>query len=342
MKPLLPLLLLPLLALLADEEPDTDALRALHDRFVASHRTPELSGMTWDPDHPHGSPDWFTVVRPGIATLKPAGPESFRFPLVDVHVGDEKLLALVDTGAGVSLMSLSAAVRLGAHPAGPELQVQRGIGFGGATQMILTRLPEMTLDQVTLRHVRVSVVPRGPDLPLLAPVEGRKVEMLIGYDLLQAFNWVEFSANPRRIRLGAGEPYPGERPSRLPLLPARNGGPRIEARIAGHPPFPLTLDTGGLFGLRLPGTLAETLGVQRRDLISLPQSRTGFGGPSSTVPGEKVTLSLGAVTLQNLPTHLDLDDSGRVDTIGPLLGYPVLSRFHWVLDHDHDHLILLP
>ena len=337
MKHTLPFLLLLFSFLFAEEEVD-----ALRDKFIQSHLHPDASGMKWDPTHPHGSPDWFTMDQPGVATLEPAGPKGFRFLLVDVEIGEEKLLALVDTGAGVSLLSLSAAVRIGAHPAGPVIQGQRGVGFGGTTRMILSRIPEIRLGGVAVRNARVSVIPQVADLPLLPPVGGRKVDMLIGYDMLRAFNWVEFARSPRRLRLGAGASYEGEAPASVPLLAVGKGGPRVEARVGGASAFPVTLDTGGNFGLRLPEKLADQMGVRRRDLISPPRKGVSVGGRSATVKGEKVTLSLGPLTLANLPTHLNVGDGERADKIGALLGHPVLSRLRWILDHDGDRVILFP
>jgi hypothetical protein len=209
--------------------------------------------------------------------------------------------------------------------------------------MILCRVPEMTLGEVTVRNVRVSVIPGTADLPMLPEAGGRKIDMLLGYDLLRAFDWVEFQPAPRRIRLGAGVPFNGKASGVwIPLLEGGNRGPRVEARVNRGEAFPVTLDTGGHFGLRLPETTAKALGVARREDIPAPEARVGAGGKSATVKGEKVTLTLGALDMRNLPTHLHVGNEAVALKIGPMLGYPALSRIHWVLDHKNRRAVFYP
>jgi predicted aspartyl protease len=317
-------------------------LKDLQQRFLQSHQTPKQAGMEWDATTSPVSPDWSTISDKTSVEIPLTGPKGFRFLLIDVVIGDEKILALIDTGAGTSLLSMEAAVRSGAHPVGPELLKERILGFAGPSYTILTRIPLLKMGDLEIKHVRAGVFPQQADLPVLKEVNGRKVEMIIGYDLLKRLSWIEFFQGKEMIRIGAGVAAPDMQGVRQPLLPGKNHGPKVEVTVNGSQPFPVTLDTGGQFGLRLPQSLADTLGVEALVPGQVPQERMAGTGKSATIKGQKVTLAIGSLQMQKLPTYLHVGDPRVADAIGPLIGNPVLSRVHWALDHEKKQVIFYP
>lgn len=295
--------------------------------------------MKWEAASPEKSPDWFRLSEPGITKLPLVGNGKFRFSVIEMKVGDEKILGLVDTGAGTSLISLNAAKRVGAHPIGPRIEVQKVMGFAGGSVGVKTRIPSLTLGTLQVENIRCLVFPQTADLAMLPSIEGRKIEMLVGYDLLRAFDWVEFHSAKQLIRVGAGKAYGKESPVTEELIIGGKKGPQVQISVNGSQPFPATLDTGGTFGLRLPQTMADQLGVNRKDFISLPQQSNSSTGKSSTVKGEKVTLNIGQAEMRNLPTYINTGNEAAAMRIGALLGNPVLSRIHWVLDHKNKKIL---
>jgi len=330
--------LLPLLAFTASTLLSADDLETLQTAFLSAHKTPESVGMDWDAATPEKSPDWFRVSEEGVSTLPTVG-KGFRFSVIEMKVGEETLLGLVDTGAGTSLISLETAMRVGAHPIGPRIEVQKVMGFGGGSSGVKTRIPSLTLGDLEVKNIRCLVFPQTAQLAMLPEVGGRKIEMLVGYDLLQAFDWVEFHTAKQHIRIGAGKPFDGEARVSEDLIIGPRKGPQVSVSVNGSAPFPATLDTGGTFGLRLPQKLADQLGVGRKDYITLPQQRNSSTGTSATVKGEKVSLTIGQAEMRNLPTYINLGNDAAAERIGALIGNPVLSRVHWVLDHKNKKIL---
>lgn len=317
-------------------------LKDLQQRFLQSHQTPEQVKMLWDETKSPVSPDWCTIDEKKSVDVPLAGPGGFRFLLIDVLIDDETILAVIDTGAGTSLLSLEAAVRSGAHPVGPEVLKERIMGFAGPSYTILTRIPSLKIGDLEIKHVRAGVFPQQRELPVLKEINGRKVEMILGYDLLKSLSWIEFFQGKEKIAIGAGTNPPDVPGIRHPLLPGKNHGPKVEVTVNGSQPFPVTLDTGGQFGLRLPQSLADSLGIQALEPDQLPQERLAGTGKSATIKGQKVNLAIGQLEMQNLPTYLHVGDPRVADAIGPLIGNPVLSRIHWTLDHEKQQVLFYP
>ncbi|GEM_PF-2649928 len=329
---------LTLLILLSAARLPANELEKLQTGFLESHKTPEAVGMAWDAATPEQSPDWFRVSEAGVTTLPMIG-KGFRFSVVELKVGDHSILGLVDTGAGTSLISLEAAMRIGAHPIGPRIDVQKVMGFGGGGVGVKTRIPTLSLGDLEVENIRCLVFPQTAGLAMLPEVEGQKIEMLVGYDLLQAFDWVEFHSAKQFICIGVGKPFEGNPRVSEDLVIGPKKGPQVSVSVNGSALFPVTLDTGGTFGLRLPQKQADRLGIRRKDFITLPQERKSSTGTSATVKGEKVNLSIGQAEMRNLPTYINLGHDAAAERIGALIGNPVLSRVHWVLDHKNKKIL---
>ncbi len=276
----------------------------------------------------------FTVTEQGISTLPLYKTDQVHFPVVELQTPNgEKFLALVDTGAGTSVITLPAALRAGVHPVGnPPMQLGAR-GFGGNTRLWTGVMPALQFGELTLSQLRVGVW--GKDRLQGPPdVDGRKIDILLGYDAMMAFDWMEYDPKNKQIRFGEGRPAPLRDAPSIPLDKKRGGGPLVKLSVGSQPDLPVTLDSGGHFGLRFSGADAKRCGIEAANLVAPVQKRKSVGGTSHVVEGPRVKVGFGPVEIQNLRSHIAVDSTGRTDHIGSLLGYPVLSRMHWVLDQE--------
>jgi hypothetical protein len=123
-------------------------------------------------------------------------------PEVRVSVGDETLNWIVDTGAEVSVLSVSVAQRLGARP------LRSGIDIAGSTPGVasggLAMIDRLRIDGAEIENLPVFVLPdEAVKLPpgVLPPV--------LGAPVLYAFGRVSFSEHGGRLRLGSAATPPG-------------------------------------------------------------------------------------------------------------------------------------
>jgi hypothetical protein len=295
--------------------------------FLATARSLKELGM-------ESRDDFFSLPDSATVELPLAGPPGFRFSLVEVTLGTETLLAVFDTGASSSLITADAALRAGVVPVGRPPQETRAIGFGGSGSSVTAVAPSLHWGGGDIRRVRFSVIPGWKGLDIV-PGEGqRKVEMILGYDLMRAYDWVDMLPAERRIRLGRGLPPPDFPHVAQALLPHRQGtGPRVDVTLVNGKRFPATLDTGGYFALRVPESLAEDLGLRRRDYVSLPTVGVSATGGSARHRGLPTALNIGDLQLSRVAVDIAAGNAEANDRIGALLGNPLLSRLRWTLDH---------
>lgn len=275
------------------------------------------------------------------ARIPTLGAPDARFPIVEVKLNGKPLLAVVDTGAATSVVTLPAAVRLGLVPFGNPAVNLRATGFGGDTRLVLAFAKSLAIGDLPLSNVLVAGPAfSSPELPF-PRMEERQVEMLLGFDVLEAFHWVEFnqpegflvfSPLPEMKETGGGGVH-------LPIRRREGHGPQVTAKI--HREFQVTLDTGGYFGLRLPPSIARDNQVHA-PLMLQPVGRRSVSGDSATLRAGRHTLRLGGMTLQNLPVEINHGNEAEAEKIGALLGNPVLSRVRWILDFSRDRVVFFP
>jgi hypothetical protein len=245
-----------------------------------------------DVDQVRGLPDQINGQR-RTAVLKHEG--DLAIPL---SVNGKECTFLMDTGAGVSIITQQAAERLGLkfRGAGGVIGDSSGKGFAAKTAVA----KEIVLGNMRLKNVSFFVVPDQEPFTS-APVEQRGI---LGVPIQFAVGTWQWSKSGT-IRLGEKIP-PGK--SQPNLVFFRNKIV-VSADIAGHSAF-FTLDSGAV-DTDLNSDFAGSFGDLVANVQKTTREVTGVGGTSTfeamilpelklSVADHQLTLRPAAVTLQTL------------------------------------------
>jgi len=245
-----------------------------------------------DVDQLRGLPDQINGPR-RTAVLKHDG--DLAIPL---SVNGKECTFLLDTGAGVSLITQQAAERLGLefHGAGGVIGDSSGKGFAAKTAVA----KELTLGNMRLKNVSFFVVPDQEPFTS-APVEHRGI---LGVPIQFAVGTWQWSKSGT-IRVGE-KIAPGG--SQLNLVFYRNKT-LVSAEIAGRSVF-FTLDSGAI-DTDLNSNFVESFGDVVASAQKTTRDITGVGGTSTfealilpelklSVADYPLTLRPAAVTVQRL------------------------------------------
>jgi len=246
-----------------------------------------------DVDQFRGLPDQVNGPR-RTAILKHEG--DLAIPLA---VNGKECTFLMDTGAGVSVITQQAADRLGLEFRGAGVVIGDSSGKGFAAKTAVAK--ELILGNTQLKNVSFMVVPDDREPFASMPLDQRGI---LGVPVQFAVGTWQWSKSGT-IRLGEKMPPGGSEPN---LIFFRNKT-LVSAEIAGRSVF-FTLDSGAV-DTDLNSEFAERFG----DLIANAQKTTkevtGVGGTSTfealilpelklSVAGHLLTLRPAAVSLQKL------------------------------------------
>jgi hypothetical protein len=281
----------------------------------------------------------FLARQPGAAVL----------PLVRVSVNRRTTNALVDSGAGGTVMDLHGAERTGVlplrAPAGPggrgDLILLPGRGLGSAFVHCLGIAGEFSAGPARVRHVPVGIVALPDGFGRTGWLDGARVELLVGADLLGLFDAVTFDFPRARLELRTEAPAPPAGALVCPLL-RRDPVPMVNARLSGFGELPVAVDTGGDFGLWIPAGLARELGVVLAAEGEAVRYGRGLGGATAATPAGTHTLELGGRKVVRVPVLVGAGGAGRPDIPYALLGREVLARYAVTLDYANNRLLLAP
>jgi predicted aspartyl protease len=242
------------------------------------------------------------------AALSPEFPFEFREGLIWVRVhtpqSAQPLNFLLDTGAGVSVINLRTAEKLGLK-AGNRVSVQ---GVGATAAGYWPEHLAATAGEVSLPAEYLAV-----DLSELSGACACPVDGLIGADFFRG-RVVQIDFAARRVRLLASSaPAAGQQ---IVPLKTRQNALRVPARINGGAAQWLRLDTGCASSLQWV-TPAARAGAHRRQLA------VALNGIS--IPVAQTTVQLGRACFKDVPTGLH-DKTIFAGEAG-LLGNGILSRF---------------
>lgn len=281
---------------------------------------------------------FFRSSEPGRARLPIFGKPEARFPIVEVEINGNAVLALLDTGAATSVMGLDAAHRLGLIPIGTPPFRFRGTGFGGDADFVIALAEEIHFGDLPLSKIPVAVSDAAGSMAVFPRVGDRPVELLLGFDLLRSFAWIDFAQSEGFVEFSTAEDREETPGIRVPYTHRPGHGPQITARMRRD--FPVVLDTGGYFGLRVPPRIAEENGIA--PMLMMPiQERRSISGQSATLRAGRHSLSLGGLELQQLPVDIHHGDPEVAERMGALVGNPVLSRVRWILDTRKQEIVFV-
>ena len=237
---------------------------------------------------------------------------------VNFPQSEKPLHFLLDTGAGVSVINLSTAKRIGLK-LGKEVRV-RGV------ETTLTGYWQQGMSAkvggIELPHEYLAI-----DLERLSSSCERRVDGLVGADFFRQ-RVVQIDFDARRIRLLKQE-KPGKTEKALPLQ-LTSGGICLPVGVNGHKRQWVRLDTGCASALQWVSSEAKPEQCVRQMAIGLSEI---------SIPQTKTTVQIGDQDFENVPTGLH--ETAIFPGEAGLLGNGLLSRFSSVtIDAKASRLVL--
>lgn len=295
---------------------------------------PQVSAALFQP--PAAARDW-KFLSPGVKeTTLPFTNEANEI-VVPVTVNGHTLRMLLDSGAGSAFVTAEAARTAGLTTEG-DLPA---IGYGGSTATGLAKDATLELGQtVALSHQVMHVI---KDEAVTKQLSALGVDGAVGYEIFSRFT-VRIDYPGKRLTLSdPANPQPVSGKAVVLPLKLETRTPTILASVDGKTPARFLVDTGDSGALHLYTAYASANGLlpKEGDLTVLKQQGVGVGGTLSEQVSPGHTLTLGRLTLQNVPiaTMTGGGISGISSHAGGL-GNLILNRFVATFDYAHGRLTL--
>jgi predicted aspartyl protease len=278
------------------------------------------------------------------ATLSPASTKvTFRLTggaqpliLLPVQVNDRGPFAFIlDTGAGISLLSSELATQLEVKFIG----MKEGHTAGGKVSVSLAKLDSLAVGEAKLDDVDVAVV----DLSKLGKTVGAKIDGDVGYNFLKHFritinyqgSEIQFD-DTKRIE-SFGHTARTEVPIRLanPVKPLI----LVDVYANGRGPFQFAIDTG-TSTTAITSEVAQQLGVETSPIGPVT---TGSASVAATA-GNLKSFQVGGARIDSMPVIV----AGFFDTLSGavsakldgIVGYNFLRNYKVVIDYPGELLSL--
>lgn len=256
----------------------------------------------------------------------PIHPDKVGLLRAPVSINGQRHEAVVDTGANLSVVSSSAAKRLGLHVFDGLTHVR-----GAGNDQVPTRIGiAEQLDFAGLKATNVAFLVLDDSQLAFSAIPGYRIDLIVGFPVLRELKNIRF---PRNGWL-TPEPSAGsDLPSNLRLV---GNDLFVSASVNGHP-VALHLDSGAsnsflsdLFAARHP--------EMTKGLALKAERVAGAGGAatrrSATLPKAELLVANERITLASLPIVVE-QSSGSSPLFG-VLGGDVLGQFeYWQIDFEN-------
>lgn len=252
-------------------------------------------------------------------------------PVVEAVIDGRRFPAAIDTGASISIAGIRTLRDAGIVPLGPPLAMFNSVTFDGTRRPVLAVAPTFALGDIELRNVPFAVLSRIPGMVefLRGPV--REIDLLIGQDLLRRFGSVTFAPGKGEVRFAGVQserPLSPVRPvGAADLVDGNNGIPRFQATINNQGPVDVIFDSGGGFGLWVPQSVADRIGLSgSREPMEIRVANRIFQ-PSLSRPVPKCVMRIGGLAIAQLTTYVGEIEGGKSSPDFVLLGNHVLRKY---------------
>lgn len=247
-----------------------------------------------------------------------------------VWIGGMKVSAMVDTGAGRTVLDRALAARLG-------IATRLGFNVAGITADSQGEFADdlkIDIGDLTLTGIKAGVLDLGPlstqvDDPI-GIILGRELFANTRADIDFIDNQIEF--------------FDPASPTKIPLVPPL----RLQQSVRGTPHIPLVIgpglsieagfDIGYNAALLLSPSYADQMGLLRGKRVSTVASQ-GVEGISVNRVATLDSVRLGDTTIANVPIEIP---SSWTRSMPAVLGLEILKRFHIVTDYPHERAWFSP
>jgi hypothetical protein len=261
---------------------------------------------------------------------------------VRIRINGRETLALVDTGASLSMMDAWGADRVGLEPLGPPALTVPARTPGGSTEQMIAVARTIELGALRVEAVPMGILWGGRSQDLALEVEGYRVEAILGCDLLSRLAAVTFDFRAEAVEFSARTPPRRTLADGTGVLPMslRSGLPVMQGEIRGRGALAVALDSGGDFGLWIPRSLGNELHFAFADSDRIVRSALTVGGPNLYRNLAPQTLGIGGMTLRELPTRLSLYTVPPGDPPYALLGTRALRDRRVTVDFAGGRILI--
>jgi predicted aspartyl protease len=278
---------------------------------------------------PRPAPAEGAAVEQGWIAFTPAPGGTILF---DMSLNGQPVRALLDTGATRSIVSTALAQRLGL-----PLQASHIVSAtGGPVSLAAAGGIRLQVGPVVATDMVINVA----DLAALVASLGAQFDVVLGMDVLgrRALD-IDFAAH-RFLLAASGLDLPGATPFPLRFSTPNRIVHWIEAPLTNSAPMRLHIDTGSDGYLEL--TPAAAARLDRQGVRSTTLASRGLAGLAIEELITLPRLTLGPLPLSDVPITIEAPGgfiaSRRVDG---LIGMPMLSGFHSVIDFPAGRVLLL-
>jgi len=295
-------------------------------------------------------------ARPPMRTAAPAIPEAVNgtlplnvrmfqrtlFPIIRAQINGRLLLAMIDTGSGISVVDYTGSRRAQVAPAGLPLERLPGLSPGGHFTFFAGAADSLELGDLAIRGpIPLGILDRAEGLAGPTRATGYLVEAIIGSDLLSRLASVTFELHRQQVTFRTTGTYRPDSARLLAAIPltATAPAPVFEARL-GTNRIECAVDTGGDFGLWLPHGLARQLQIAERVNTRGTELGQGVGGESIFVRGAPRALTAGGFQLPTGQTLIAMTQAGPAEPRTALLGNEIWRRYRLTIDYTAARLYL--
>ncbi|HKQ99401.1 MAG TPA: aspartyl protease family protein [Pyrinomonadaceae bacterium] len=254
---------------------------------------------------------------------------------------------ILDTGAGISLLTPELAERFGVA----ATDSKEAMGVGGKVTISLGVARLLEVGESRVENIQVAIT---DELHRIGAVIGARVEGNIGYNFLKEFSLtIDYQSSTLSLTRvskeasGAGAAAAGMRATataaraELKFKLAHPSKPLIllPVFIDGGGPYIFATDTGASSTVVSP-ELAEMLGIHRTDIPEV----TGAGGAMQASTGVLRSLGVGDALVENLPVvivpSLGMISQAVGTKLDGIIGYNFLKEFRVTIDYPNETLRL--
>jgi predicted aspartyl protease len=252
--------------------------------------------------------------------------------------GSEPQEFILDTGAGVSLLTPELAERAGVA----ATEAKEGMGAGGKVTISLGIARLLALGESQVENIQVAVT---DELRRIGAVIGAQVEGNIGYNFLKNFS-LTIDYQKKILRLpqaeqGANKTNSVAARAEMKFKLAHPAKPLVilPVSVNHQGPYIFAVDTGASTTV-VSHELAEMLGIERTSIPEL----TGAGGTRQASTGVVESLTVGDIEARNLAVvvadFLGLISQAIGTKLDGILGYNFLKDFQVTIDYPTETLRL--
>ena len=232
-------------------------------RYLRSGQSPQSLSLTVYQDQ---SERWLVVNGTRVAPyqqahLSFASPAGSPIAQLNVVGPKGEVQALVDPSSPRSWTCMAFAKALKLTPVNPPSLVETPVHVIDARGGVLSVCPELLMDRLQVKSV-LLYARTGPATlwPVSRSALARDAKLVLGYDFLRSFSWVQWDFEGRMWTASTSEPYAPDAESVVATLPLEAGADGLTVRaIVDSKPRQIVLDLAGDYEMAMDSPPMELI-----------------------------------------------------------------------------------